>query len=607
MRIQGSSHRKNVSNKIRPNMLPQGHRTLDVGEQSPPVDLEVCIGQYSVAGKKEVNQDFYGAILPGNALRSTKGIAIAIADGISSSKVGHVAAHACVVGFLEDYFCTPESWSVRTSAEKVLNALNGWLYAQGGEHPHGEEGLISTLSALVIKSNTAHLFHVGDTRIYRMRDDAIEQLTTDHRIWVSGEKGILSRAMGADRRIEVDYIQVAIGEGDLFLLSSDGVHDHLADKTLVELVTQGNAATLDEAARAICDAALARGSSDNLTCQLLRILRLPVQGASEVYQVLQALPFPPQLEPGMMLDGYRILRELHASQRTQVYLALDAKADTRVVLKTPAMNFQAEPAYLERVLLEEWIARRIDSPHVLKVHAHGQRNFLYLVTEYLEGQTLRQWMHDHPERTFEEVRDIVQQIGKGLQAFHRMEMVHQDLQPENLMIDRTGTVKIVDFGSTKVAGIDEMTTPTERVRLLGTRNYTAPEYLFQQPGSTRSDLYSMGVIAYELFTGQLPYGDLRAGSHSAVGPSAKDYIPAQDHNPAIPRWIDGALRKAVHPDPRRRYVEASEFLYDLRHPNPTLAHAVARTLVDRNLLGFWRGLAILLLLLNLVLLYIFTQ
>lgn len=581
-----------------------GRRSFDPSAGPPAAGLEVELGQYSTAGRKERNQDFYGAMLPNEPLRTAKGIAVAVADGISSSEVGHVAAHACVVGFLEDYFCTPESWSVKTSAEKVLSALNGWLHAQGGAEPHGR-GLISTLSAVVIKSTTAHLFHVGDTRIYRLRGTEIEQLTTDHRVHVAPGKSFLSRAMGADSHLEVDYLQLPLSEGDMLLLTSDGVHDHTDDRKLLALARP--AASLEDAAQAICEAALAHGSPDNLTCQLLKVVRLPIHAVDEVYRQLTALPFPPELEPGMVLDGYRILRELHTSKRTQVYLAHDPETDTRVVLKTPSVNYQDDPAYLERVLLEEWIARRIDSPNVLKVRGPGRRNFLYLVTEYLEGQTLRQWMHDHPERNLDQVRDIVRQIGKGLQAFHRMEMLHQDLQPENIMIDPMGTVTIIDFGSAKVAGIVEITIPIERVQLLGTRNYTAPEYLVGDPGTARSDLYSLGVMAYELCTGQLPYGDLRAVTAPALGPSAKDYTPARHHNSSIPAWLDAVLRKSVHPDPRRRYVEVSEFLYDLSHPNPTLVEGAPRPLIERYPVGFWRALALLLLLLNVVCVYLLIR
>ncbi|HXH86174.1 MAG TPA: protein kinase family protein, partial [Nitrospira sp.] len=110
-------------------------------------------------------------------------------------------------------------------------------------------------------------------------------------------------------------------------------------------------------------------------------------------------------------------------------------------------------------MMEEWVARRINSAHVLSHRTQSRRrNYLYVVTEFIEGQTLTQWMIDNPKPGLETVRDIIEQIASGLQAFHRMEMLHQDLRPDNIMIDATGTAKIIDFGSTRIAGIaDDVT------------------------------------------------------------------------------------------------------------------------------------------------------
>src|SRR5690606_23638386 len=154
------------------------------------------------------------------------------------------------------------------------------------------------------------------------------------------------------------------------------------------------------------------------------------------------------------LDGYRIVRQLHASSRSHVYLATDGADATPVVIKTPSIEQGQDAAYLERFLMEEWIARRIDSPHVLKAREQSRRrHYLYSVSEFVDGQTLAQWMIDNPRPSLETVRGLVEQIGKGLRAFHRLEMLHQDLRPANLMIDASGTLKIIDFGSTRVAGL----------------------------------------------------------------------------------------------------------------------------------------------------------
>src|SRR4029077_20132125 len=131
--------------------------------------------------------------------------------------------------------------------------------------------------------------------------------------------------------------------------------------------------------------------------------------------------------------------------------AVDGESGDVVVLKIPSIDLRGDPAYLKQFVMEEWIARRLDSAHVLKPRPPSRkRNFLYVVTEFVDGQTLSQWMIDNPRPDLETVRGMVDQMARGLRAFHRLEMLHRDLRPENVMIDKTGTVKIIDFGSTRV-------------------------------------------------------------------------------------------------------------------------------------------------------------
>ena len=565
-----------------------------------PDTLKVFTGQHSEAGIKASNDDACGIRIPDAALMTTKGIAAVIADGMSGSEAGKEAAAACVQGFLSDYFTTPETWSTETAGAKVLSALNRWLYAQGHHHYESSKAMVTTLSVLVIKSATAHLFHVGDTRIYRMRQGKLECLTRDHRVQVSADKNYLSRAMGIELHMEIDYRALPVEVDDLYLLTTDGVHDFVDDTVLAEyLYACGE--DLDETASAIVRRALEQGSHDNVSCQLVRVEALPHQNEHEFYQRFSELPFPPPLEAGMVLDGYEILRELHASKRTQVYLALDRKTHTRVMLKTPSVNYDDDPEYIDRFLHEEWAGRRIRNLHVLQVlKPHTQRQCLYYVTEYIEGQTLRHWMNDNPQPALQDVRNIVQQLAAGLRAFHRLEMVHQDLKPENIMIDDHGTVKIIDFGSTKIAGIEEITTPLERQNMLGTRNYTAPEYLQGYAGNKVSDIYSLGVITYEMLTGRLPYGSKELTLRRL---KRARYLPAARYNPEIPVWLDRALEKATAIARNRRYTLLSEFVHDLAHPNPVFESGQAEPLLERNPLLFWKSAALLLFVLNLVLLY----
>ena len=144
----------------------------------------------------------------------------------SSSEVSQHASEVAIKSFLEDYYCTSESWSVKTSVQRVLNATNSWLHLQTRNGPYRyspDKGYVCTFSTLVIKSNTAHIFYVGDTRIYRLTDNHLEQLTEDHRLWVSKEQSYLQRALGMKEQFELDYRAFPLEVGDVFVLATDGV------------------------------------------------------------------------------------------------------------------------------------------------------------------------------------------------------------------------------------------------------------------------------------------------------------------------------------------------------------------------------------------------
>jgi len=559
--------------------------------------LEISVGQYSDKGRKEINQDFHGVYIPKEPQLSSKGIAIALADGISSSDVSHIASQAAVTGFLEDYFCTTEAWSVKKSVQRVLTASNSWLYAQTRQSRYcydNDRGYVCTLSAMVIKSTTAHIFHVGDTRIYRLHNNDMEQLTDDHRLWVSQDKSYLSRALGISSHLDIDYQALPVTTGDIFLFATDGVYESVSLRFIVHTINQAGD-DLDATAKAIVDEAYRQGSADNLTVQIVRVENLPKQDADELYRSLTELPFPPVLDARALFDGYTIVRELHASSRSHLYLAVDNETDSQVVIKTPSIDLRGDPAYLERFLMEDWIARRINNAHVLKPCAQTRkRNFLYVVTEFIDGQTLTQWMIDNPKPDLEAVRGIVEQIAKGLRAFHRLEMLHQDLRPDNIMIDSTGTVKIIDFGSTRVAGIMEMSTPIRHDNILGTAQYTAPEYFLGEQGSERSDMFSLSVIAYQMLTGKLPYGAEVAKCKTNAAQNKLMYDSIRYENREIPAWVDDAIRKAAHPNPYQRYEALSEFIFDLRHPNQAFLNKTRPPLLERNPVAFWKGVSFIL-------------
>ena len=567
--------------------------------------LKILVGVASDKGIKPRNEDFVGTHFPDGSELTLKGAVAAIADGMSGSEAGQQASQCCVVSFLADYYSTPDSWSVKHAAQKILSATNSWLYSQGQARYQSAKGMVSTLSLIVFKATTAHLFHIGDSRIYRLRAGNLEQLTRDHRVWVSSDKSYLNRAMGIDPSLEVDYQAISLELGDVFLMTTDGVHDFIDEKSMKKLLQSDP--DLNVVAHRFIQKASDNNSDDNLTCQILCVTELPEIKEDAIMRSQTALPFPPPLSIGDKLDGYQIIAELHASKRTQIYQAIDIDSGETVVLKTPSILYDDDTNYIENFLHEEWAGKRLNHANILNVLTPNRaRTRLYYVTEFLDGKTLREWIETNPKPDIKIVVKIIEQLVKGLQAFHRMEMLHQDLKPENVLIGANGVVKIIDFGSVKIAGIAEISPlySDEEENVLGTLNYTAPESHAGQRGTMKSDLFSLGVIAYELLNGALPFGDTLPDKPTGAHFAKLIYVPSSQHNEMIPNWMDGAMRKATAINPALRYDTLSEFLYDFTHPNSAFLKAEKFVpLIERNTTLFWKITALLLLIMNLITLY----
>ncbi|MEX3071278.1 protein kinase [Vibrio alginolyticus] len=557
--------------------------------------LNIIIGQASVSGLKPVNQDSIGACIPSEPSLTTKGVVAAIGDGISSSSVSQIASESAIKSFIADYYSTSEAWSVKHSGLKILKAINYWLYSQTKNSEYRFDfntGYVCTFSAVVLKSQTAHLFHCGDSRIYRLCGKSLEQLTVDHRHKVDDETSYLDQALGLKPELSIDYRTLSVSVGDVFVLATDGILDFLSDK---EIAREVSALLLSPQERAnnLIRKALEAGSDDNLSIQILEIKSLPEANLNELMSSSIHLSPAPILTPNDQIDGFEILRELHISERSHVFLAKDRETQTLVVLKTPSAESRQDESHLESFLMEDWIAKKLSNPHLLRMYRPAQKpSSIYTVSEYIEGITLSQWIKDNPSPDVSTVRDIIVQVAKGLQAMHRQEMVHQDLRPENIMIDKSGTAKIIDFGATKVAGLSEIV--MEPPSIMGTAQYTAPEYFIGQAGSNRSDIFSLGVITYQMLTGKLPYDTQVSRSRNAKSQQKLEYVSAPVLNPAIPNWIDFALKRALQIDPHKRYEEVSEFVFDLTEPNPKSERKEWVPIAERNSILFWQRVSLLL-------------
>jgi serine/threonine protein phosphatase PrpC/predicted Ser/Thr protein kinase len=544
--------------------------------------LKVTVGQCTDAGKKDQNEDCIGVRIPDQPALTIKGIVAVIADGVSAAEAGKEASETCVRNFISDYYGTPDAWSVKTAGQKILLALNRWLVGQSQIKGH-----VSTLSTLILKSQKGYIFHVGDTRIYRFRDNNFECLTQDHSTIINKDTVYLSRAMGMNGRLEVDYRELTLETGDIFFLSTDGIHDYLNEKSIVDVIVQPGD-DFEAKTQALVAQALAAGSLDNLSCQLLRVDALPSADSQDIYKKLQDLKFPPPLNVGQTLDGCKVLKELHASQRSQIYLVQDKDAK-RFIMKTPSLNYEDDPAYIERFILEQWIGNRIDSPYVVKIAEHqSQKSALYTLMEYVDGITLEQWMKENPKPDINEVVRIAELVSRGLRAFHRKDILHQDIKPDNIVFDRQGVPRIIDFGSCFAAGVDEIQTPFEREDALGTALYSAPETRFRLKKTMKSDMFSLALVVYEMLTGKLPFGQELEKLNDQRNIHRLTYRSAMKFNPMVPYWMDAALEKALSVQPVNRHEALSEFIFDLQNPNKKYKHRLSLPLIETNPVRLWQ-------------------
>ncbi|MBU1308038.1 MAG: protein phosphatase 2C domain-containing protein [Gammaproteobacteria bacterium] len=556
-------------------------------------ELQLNYSSICEAGIKPANEDAVAQHIPSDPhLLTYKGACFALADGVSTAEAGQQASSRAVSRFCREYSQTPDSWSVAYSAQQLLATINNELYELSHQFVHEQKGYLTTFTALVLKSQTAHFFHIGDSRLYHWRDGVLVQLSQDHTTVLSEQRQFLSRALGMDAHVELQQGSISIKTGDRFLLCSDGISDFIS---VDELQRQLSAATdLDATAAQLTKQALAQGSDDNLSLILLEITALPEQSLDDLNQHLTALPFPPALSPGMKLDGYKVLQELFASSRSHLYLVEDEASGASLVLKCPSLNYDDDALYIDRFIREEWIGLRIESDYVVKVVRQSRpRTFLYYLMEYLPGQSLEQWFERQPKPLKPALAiKLVKQIAEGLKAFHRMGAIHQDLKPGNIIYLDDGSLKIVDFGSVFVAGLAEIYSPLQHDAALGTAAYSDPHYLLGHNSGVQGDIYALATIAYELFSGgHLPYGNAVEECRTAADYDKLRYLSASQFNPVIPTWFDRALQKGVSLDLSQRYQSINQLLTDLQQPNPAFLHEEVKQQHKTNPLLFWQLLS----------------
>ncbi len=548
--------------------------------------VKASVGFFSDAGPRERNEDFAGAVFGTELPDPRHDVVAAIADGIGSAKGGRVAAETAVRGFLDGFTELPETMDVRNVGPRVLSPLNSWIHSQG-RRDTTLAGMGCTFTALVLRGRTAHVLHIGDTRAYRLSGDRLTLMTTDHvREGEPGGSGVLYRALGVETEVRLDYSSQPMARHDRFLLCSDGVHGFLSLEMIAAIMRENSAA--GDAARALVKAALQHGSADNCTAMVLDIVDLPEAGSADITASMMQLPIVPTPQVGETVDGFVLNALISDGRYTCLFLAVDEAEGGEVVLKFPKPQTESVATFRRAFAREAWVGARVNSPWVGRIIAlpPGRRTCLYTVMPFYEGELLQTRISHPPMLGLEEGRNIAIKLARAVDALHRANIIHRDINPDNVILERDGSLKLIDLGVVRVPGLEDAAPEN----IPGTAGYMAPEMYDGEAGNEATDIFALGVTMFRAFTGEFPYGSPDGGPPRGR-PKALSNL-----RPDLPGWLEAALARAVAIDPTQRFADMVEFAVELE-AGPSRAPAEVRrprTLYERSPVRFWQGVAALL-------------
>jgi len=545
-------------------------------------------GSASLTGRRPNNEDACLTVTPSTAAHAAYGALLAIADGVGGLPDGAGAATSALNSLRESYYASPETWGLEHAIKESFVTANQAVITGG------ERGRATTLSALVLRARRWLVGHVGDTRVWLARDGRLQQLTRDHHLPHADIGALITRACGLDDAINVDIRHGELAEGDVFLLTSDGVHESLNTAAMLAVIQAS--ASAQEIAEQLAQRALAAGSHDNASACVVRVEQLPAETENDVIEGLIALPIGAPPAVGELLDGFRIEARLHEGRMSALYKALDEESNRVVVLKFPNPRHAEDARFVECFLREEWLGKRIDSPRIVKVVAlrTGRRSRLYSVLEYHSGETLAERIRRKRGLTVRETLAFAKQLLTALDHLHRKGVVHRDVKPENVLIDEHNHLRLIDLGVSRIERLHEKSDAGGSP--VGTPSYMAPELFAGQPADERADVYSAGVTFYEMLTQHFPYGEIEAFSHPRFNRPA----PPERYNPDVPLWLSAALQRACAADPGERFANVVDFAATLANPKPQPLAARKPPLLDRIPPQRWRMLFLWLLALDLV-------
>ncbi len=564
--------------------------------------LQTRVGFVSETGRRKANDDFVATFTGNSHFRGVNDTLAVIADGVGGGMGGREAAETTTRGFIDAHFSLPATLGVDRAAARALSAMNRWVYTQGRQDTR-LHSMATTFTTLVLRGRQAHIVHVGDTRVYRLREHRLLRLTEDHTHHHPDLQHVLLRGVGLEASVRADYAVHGLRLHDRFLLCSDGLYGVLNDNRIQAILDER--ASPQEAAERLVATALQAGSQDNITVLVLDVVGLPAADQAHLESVAAALPIQELPRIGDDIDGFHLREMISDGRYSRLFRAEDTREQREVILKFPHPRVTADTHYRRAFVREAWVGAQVRSPYVGEIIElpPARQTRLYSVMPYYQGHTLETRLLRQPPVSLEEGTAIGITLAKAVYALNRLRIIHRDIKPDNVMLeaaptryaagnDNAGwTLKLLDLGVARLPGIQDSADED----IPGTPSYMAPELFDGQAGDERSDVYALGVTLYRMYSGgHYPYGEVEPFSR----PRFTKRSPLTRHRPDLPAWLDAVLARTTAVDSNERYADAMELAFELENGLMRGAKAPPAKLswYDRNPLRFWQVVSLLLFL-----------
>lgn len=517
--------------------------------------LETQCGFATEAGKRESNEDFVAFYQGTDEERAIYGSVAIIADGIGGTGGGRYAAELAVREFIDAYYEQKETLGVKRMAENALISINRWIHSQS-QRDSVHKGMGTTFSALIFLGSQVHTVHLGDTRIYRLRNNRLECLTTDHVHHHPDLQHVLTRALGIDDTVHIDYSQHNLNLHDRFLLCCDGVHTSLSEKKIQHLLSLNQSS--QEHAQTFVQKALQAGSHDNVSALVVDILQLPTPDKSFLEAAVDDLAMIAVPKVKDTIDGFYLQHKISNSRYTCLFVASDLEGrHGEVVMKFPKPEANTEAIYRQAFVREHWITSHIHNPWIAEqVELEtGRRTSLYTVMPYYQGETLEHCLLEN-SISFDTGIEISLMLCKAVYALHKEHVIHRDIKPENVILLKEGGLKLLDLGVARLPGLDDELESTAP----GTPSYMSPQLFRGGRGDEQSDLYALGVTLYRMFSkGYYPYGEVEPFTR----PNFDKPVPLGQYRPDLPSWLEVLFARVINPE--KGFTNAMDLAFELEN------------------------------------------